>query len=695
MLRFALTIFLSAFLLFQVQPLIGKYILPWFGGSPGVWTTCMLMFQMLLLGGYAYAHFATSRWKPRTQGFVHLALLLVSLASLPIVPDDSWKPDGDESPAWHILLLLGGTIGVPYFLLSTTGPLLQSWFAKTFPGRSPFRLYALSNVGSLLALLSYPFIVEPTLKLGTQAGVWSIGYLGFVLLCGWNAVRLVRAAGSTPALAQTAAATQAATEAAVRVSRGTILLWLLLACTASVMLLATTSQICQQVAVTPFLWIVPLSIYLVSFILTFDAPRWYRRDVFGPLLAVSAAAAWYVVDNGPALRHDTQLIVYGTALFAACMVCHGELVRFKPDPSQLTLFYLMISVGGALGGLFTALVAPRLFTGFFEYQLGLGGACVLLLVCLDRDRSCPLYRCRPLWAWCALGCGCMVFCTALGKQALARDATQVTAARNFYGVLRIVRRDHEAVGPQVAMVHGRIVHGVQCLDEGLRRRPTAYFGPDSGIGVAMRLHPLRKTTGDGKRGLRVGIVGLGAGAMSVYGRAGDTIRYYEINPDVIRLAKEYFTFLTDSPAETEIVVGDARVCLERELQSGSQQFDVLCFDAFSGDAIPMHLLTQECFETYRQHLAPGGLLVVHISNNNVDLAPVVRGLAADIGFDVRSVGSGDDRAQATQRSDWLILTQNKEFLQDDEAAAHFRPISSTRAPIVWTDDFGSLHQVLK
>jgi hypothetical protein len=693
MLRFALTIFLSAFLLFQVQPLIGKYILPWFGGSPGVWTTCMLLFQVLLLGGYAYAHFATTRLSQRVQGWLHLTLLLISVCTLPIVPSDAWKPSGEESPAWHILLLLVNTIGIPYFLLSTTGPLVQSWFAQTFPGRSPFRLYALSNVGSLLALLSYPFIVEPSLKLGTQAAVWSIAYIAFAMLCGWNAVRMIQ--GARLVAPAVAVATAVAHSAADAVSRGTKILWLLLACTASIMLLATTSQICQQVAVTPFLWIVPLAIYLISFILTFDAPRWYRRDVFGPLLAISAAAAWYVVDNGPAFSHNTQLVVYNLALFAVCMVCHGELVRFKPAPSQLTLFYLLISVGGALGGAFTALVAPRIFTGFVEYQIGLGAACVLLLVCLDRDEKCPLYRCRPLWAWSGLACGCMMLCTALGKQALASDATQITAARNFYGVLRIVNREHPAVGPQVAMVHGRIVHGVQCLAEGERRRATAYFGPDSGFGVAMRLHPLRKATGDNARGLRVGIVGLGAGAMSVYGRAGDYIRYYEINPDVVRLAKEHFSFLSDCPAKTDIVLGDARVCLERELREGSQQFDVLCFDAFSGDAIPMHLLTRECFRTYLGHLAPGGLLVVHISNNNVDLAPVVRGLAAEAGLEVRSVGSGDDLSKAVQRSDWLILTKNQRFLNDADAKACFRAIPSQREPIVWTDDFGSLHQVLK
>ncbi|MCE9604303.1 MAG: fused MFS/spermidine synthase [Planctomycetia bacterium] len=696
MFRFAVTIFLSAFLLFQVQPLIGKYILPWFGGSPGVWTTCMLMFQMLLLAGYGYAHFATTRMKPRTQGIVHLILLLASLVMLPIVPDDSWKPSGEESPSWRILLLLVNTIGIPYFLLSTTGPLLQSWFAREYPNRSPFRLYALSNFGSLLALLSYPLLVEPSLKLGTQAAVWSMLYSAFTLVCGWNAVKLIRFSKTEAPLSSSAATTlvRAQAGAPAAVSSGTKLLWILLACTASVMLLATTNQICQQVAVTPFLWIVPLAIYLISFILTFDAPRWYRRDVFGPLLALSTCAAWYVVDNSPMFRHDTQLVVYGLALFAVCMTCHGELVRAKPHPSHLTLFYLLISVGGALGGLLTALVAPRLFSGYVEYQLGLAAACVLLLVCLERDARSPLYRLKPFWVWCSLGCACMALCAALGKQAFAADATEITAARNFYGVLKIVNRESDAVGPQVAMVHGRIVHGVQFTNEALRRMPTSYYGPDSGFAVAASLHPRRASAEADRRNLRIGVVGLGAGVISAYGQAGDSIRYYEINPDVIRMAQQYFSFLRDSRASNEIVLGDARVCLERELISGSQKFDILVIDAFSGDAVPMHLLTRECFRTYDAHLAEGGMIVMNISNDNVDLAPVVRAHAAELQLQIRSLGSAEDRSKSMQRSDWLILTRNTQFLNDPQATAHFRPIPSKLDPILWTDDFGSLRQVL-
>ena len=706
MFRFATTIFLSAFLLFQVQPLIGKYILPWFGGSPGVWTTCMLMFQMLLLAGYAYAHFATTHLKPRTQGIVHLVLLLASLVLLPIVPDESWKPSGEESPVWRILLLLVNTIGIPYFLLSTTGPLMQSWFAREYPNRSPFRLYALSNFGSLLALLSYPFIVEPSLKLGTQAAVWSMLYSTFTLFCGWNAVKLIRFAKapaqapmSADATMQFSASQLAGLLPRVPVAAGAKLLWVALACTASIMLIATTNQLCQQVPSTPFLWIVPLAIYLVSFILTFDAPRWYRRDVFGPLLFLSTCAAWYVVDVGPSIRHDTQLIVFGVTLFAVCMTCHGELVRAKPAASNLTLFYLLISVGGALGGLFTAVVAPRIFTGYMEYQLGLASTIVLLLACLSRDQRSPLYQLKPFPAWCAMGCACMVLCAALGKQALAADATEITASRNFFGVVKIVNRQSESGQPQVAMVHGRIVHGVQFTGDELRRTGISYYGPESGFAVANRLHPKRKAgaSNDGapaNNGLRIGVVGLGAGIISVYGKPGDSIRYYEIDPDVVHYAKKYFSYLSDSVATNEIILGDARVCLERELKLGSQKFDILVIDAFSGDAVPMHLLTRECFRVYQAHLADDGLIVMNISNDNVDLAPVVRAHAAELGLQLRSLGSTEDKSRAIQRSDWLILTRNEAFVNDPTAIAKFREIPSKRPPILWTDDYGSLRQIL-
>jgi hypothetical protein len=711
---FAATIFLSAFLLFQVQPLIGKFVLPWFGGSPAVWTTCMLLFQMLLLAGYAYAHFAATRLSRRAQGLTHLILLIVSTAMLPIVPSPEWKPLGDESPTWRILLLLASTIGAPYFVLSTTGPLMQSWFAAAHPGRSPFRLYALSNFGSLLALLSYPLVFEPYLRLGTQAGLWTVGYVVFAMLCGWNAVRLVRGVRAADASAGAAVASGAAepsrsldersSEHPVA-STGDRLLWLLLSAAASVLLLATTNQLSQDVAVTPLMWVVPLALYLLSFILTFDAPRWYLRRVFGPLLVVAAAAAWYTLEQANTIPIEMQWTVALVMLFAGSMVCHGELVRIKPRASELTLFYLLISVGGSLGGVITALVAPRLFSGFWEYQLGLAACCVLFAVAVVRDRrSAPAPGGRLMLAV-ATACGCVMLCSALGKQVWARDAAEIERDRNFYGVLRVLHQNDPELGEHRVMVHGRIIHGFQFADEARRRKPTSYYGPESGVGLAIRRHPVfqrlvnpapKEASREGlaASGLRVGVVGLGAGTLAAYGREGDFYRYYEINPDVIRSARERFTYLADSAATIEVVCGDARNVMERELAAGKPgKFDVLAVDAFNGDAIPMHLLTRECFRIYFAHLADDGLLALHVSNDVLDLTPVVRGLADEAGYSVIPIHNARDREHGISESDWMIVTRNQAFMDQPEVRHAEDRRYPPKPPIVWTDDFGSVQQV--
>ena len=693
MFRFAATIFLGAFLLFQVQPLMGRYVLPWFGGSPAVWTACMLLFQALLPAGYAYAHLSSTRLSPHAQGRLHLALLAASLVALPIIPDESWKPVVGESPTLRILTLLIVTVGGPYFMLSTTGPLVQSWFAATYPARSPLRLYALSNAGSLLALLSYPLLVEPWLTLGAQARVWSWGYVGFACVCGWTALRRwqmpnVRSShtSAAPAIGEPTAMRPAA--AADK------LLWLALACVGSIMLLATTNQISQEVTVTPFLWIVPLAVYLTSFILAFDAPRWYRRDVFGPLLAVAAAAAVYALNVGPQLSFATQVTIYAGTLFICTMICHGELVRAKPDAAELTMFYLLISLGGALGGVLTALVAPRLFTGYWEYQCGLAATALLFVVAVERRRPAQLSPGARLVLRTAFVCGGVMLLSALGRQVAARDEAQLSAKRNFYGVLRVLQRS-AADGPQRAMIHGRTIHGVQRLDEARRRDATTYYAPESGIGLALLRHP-RRVGVEGSRGpLEVGIVGLGAGTLAAYSRPGDRYTFYEINPDVVQLAFEQFTYLADARGAIDLRLGDARVCLEQEASAAPRRFDVLAVDAFSGDAIPLHLVTRECFDVYRRRLADDGVLALHISNNSVDLTPVVVGLAREIGYEVRRVHSRADEARGVNEAVWMLVTRNAAFLaMPDVAAAATVPVLG-REPIVWTDDFSSLRQVLK
>jgi hypothetical protein len=402
MLVFAMTIFTGAFLLFQVQPLIAKYILPWFGGGPGVWTVCMLFFQVLLLGGYAYAH-CISKWlKPRAQAIVHILLLAAALALLPITPGDAWKPTTAQNPTVRILLLLAASLGLPYFVLSSTGPLMQQWFSLSNPGRSPYRLYALSNAGSLLALVSYPFFFETHFTRKTQAWLWGCGLVLFVLFCAGCALALWKAPGRRTedgGQREGGCAGQPAPGPAHHGSLLTLVLWLCLPACASVMLLATTNKLCQDVAVMPFLWVAPLSIYLLSFIICFDSPRWYERIPFRVLLVAAMGALYWAIPRGSETPLVVLLGVYSAALFICCMVCHGELYRLRPEPERLTTFYLMIAAGGALGGVLVAVVAPLVFNDYYELHLGALLCGLLVLAACARDRTPGgLRQCRWL-AW--------------------------------------------------------------------------------------------------------------------------------------------------------------------------------------------------------------------------------------------------------------------------------------------------------
>ena len=699
MIRYALTIFLSAFLLFQVQPMVGKYILPWFGGTPSVWTTCMLMFQVLLLFGYAYAHAVAAWLRPRQQAIAHLVLLAVTLACLPITPSASWKPTGSEAPTWRILALLATTIGLPYLALSSTTPLVQSWFSRAFPNRSPYRLYALSNAGSLLALLSYPFVVEPAWSLAQQTWTWSLAYVGFVALCGWCASSLMSARAPSVEGAALPAAAEADDERAP--DEPSMVLWLVLSACGSTLLLATTNQMCQEVAVVPFLWILPLAIYLASFILCFESQRWYRREVFGLLLAASVVAAVYALDQGPLLAIEWQVAIYSAVLFVGCMVCHGELANSKPAPRYQTLFYLLVAAVGALGGIFVALVAPVIFTAYWEYQLSLAMCCalVILMIMLERARA---IRANPLKVkklnvgWRMLGiCYCFVI-VSLVRQAVNLEHDTVVRSRNFYGVLRIKVIPNE-VSPRLVLSHGRIEHGFQFTDEDKHRWPTSYYGPDSGIGLALTHHPKRSAKKTEDQALQIGMVGLGTGTIACYAREHDLLRFYEINPQVVRMANAFFTFLKDAPTRAEIVIGDGRIQLERELPiDPSEAFDVLGVDAFSGNAIPMHLLTREAFQIYWKHLHPDdGLLVIDISNRHVDLKPVVRGLADEMGKTTLHFSSFGDDENGTSGADWLIVTSNRAFLDNPAIQEVVEPwAEDARTPFVWTDDHASLWQAL-
>jgi hypothetical protein len=977
-----LTIFLSAFLLFQVQPLISKVILPWFGGTPAVWTTCVLFFQVLLLVGYTYAHVVATRLGRRPQVVVHLIVVAVAVALLPILPTARWKPQTVDDPARQILTLLAACVGLPYFVLATTSPLLQAWFSRTHAGRSPYRLYALSNVGSLLALASFPFVVEPYLTTKVIATVWSCAFVVFALLAAACAMRtwyVAPLAAVEPA--ESLNGMGEATQADPRPGVGRYVMWLLLPACGSAMLLAVTNQMCQDVAVVPFLWVLPLSLYLLSFIICFDNERWYVRPFFWLWLVAGMVYMVHLLHVGVDASILDQVIGFSVGLFGCCMVCHGELVRLKPGPRHLTSFYLMVSAGGALGGVFVSLLAPQIFDLYLELPYGMFACCALAMMAFWMDKKPhrrwprswvlrlvvpllviaplvewayePLYQlavvllvrapgvewaCQPLfqhvlkplgildkplpaevlfggaaalgvlvtvlgmawasvgaWAirggvllfasalvaewlygpveayilrplqvvrepllmegviaaglvlgvlvvglglawraartWVASGLGLLLFtsallvwghfdpdvgrvlpadgftilllcgvglgllavllgmgwpsgaariarldvlflvCVLIGRWAgsfwrlyaagleatsakvtplppellfafwvgmaavlfvlalerrsaavsrrtwgwlvcvpvfaatlffLGRDLwSQVevarrsvkAAARNFYGVLRVTEYGAEYPDKhQYVLMHGRINHGCQLRSEEGRRRAISYFGEETGIGLTLLNHPRRD------EGLRVGIVGLGVGTLAAYGRPGDVFRFYEINEEVKRVATspKLFTYLGDSAAQCEVVLGDGRLSLENELQRGEpQHFDVLMLDAFSGDAVPVHLLTKEAFEMYLKHLRPDGVIVVQITNRYLDLDPVCAAMAEQLGLRKVLVESSGDDALETSATSQVLLTRSTAFVELAAIRSAASERRKAKPPILWTDDYSNLFRILK
>ncbi|MBK7742791.1 MAG: fused MFS/spermidine synthase [Betaproteobacteria bacterium] len=679
MLLYAATIFVSAFLLFLVQPVMAKQILPWFGGSATVWTTCLVFFQTALLAGYAYSDVTVRRLTPRAGVRLHALLLLASLALLPIIPGAQWRPGGDENPSWLILGMLTATIGLPYFLLSTTSPLVQAWFARARPGASPYRLFALSNFASMLALVGYPLLLEPWAPTREQAIGWSFGYALFVLLCaaaGWRSLRQ-HTTPTVRALVDDAPGGAGTDRGEAPPTLARQLLWCTLSATGSLLLLAVSNHITQNIAAVPLLWIVPLALYLLTFILCFDGSGWYRREIFLSMLAAALGVmAWTLAD--PKLTHELeiQVGVFSGGLFIACMFCHGELTRLKPAPRYLTRFYLMISVGGAAGSVLVGIVAPLVLPAYFELAAGLI-LCSLLLLWQVR-REAPVYGVLGL-----VGTAVAVGCAIWGVTAFYANA--IVASRNFYGVLRVQELGDNDANRRRSLVHGTILHGTQYLGPEVRQRATTYYTATSGIGRLLEsMHPRMDP-------IRVGVIGLGTGTLAIYGSKGDVYRFYDINPDVIEVAQRDFTFLSDSDATIELALGDARLSLERE---PAQSLDVLAIDAFSSDAIPVHLITSEAVGIYRRHLKPGGVIAFHVTNRFLNLIPVVEALAQAHGLQVMHLPDGGLDAMAT-RSDWVLLTTDVRLLARPELAGHAQEIVARRDWRLWTDAFNNLVQVLK
>ncbi|MEY4580600.1 MAG: hypothetical protein RL701_5303 [Pseudomonadota bacterium] len=665
MLPYAVTTFLSAFLLFIVQPLIARQILPWFGGAAAVWTTCLLFFQSVLLAGYAYTH-ASVRWlRPRQQVYVHCALLLASLFILPIAPDPAWKPIGHEDPVARILGLLAVTIGVPYWLLSTTTPLVQAWYWRRFESNMPYRLFALSNLASLVALFGYPLVAEPYVGVAACARAWSYAYGIFVLFCigtGLHSLRRVTSVVESPSHVA---------EPAVRVPLQQLLRWLLFASTGTFVLLAVSNHITQNIAAVPFLWVLPLALYLLTFIICFDKPQWYVRGVFWPLLSVAVVAmVWHITS----VQLPLVAPLFAAGLFVACMFCHGELARLRPAPQHLTLYYLIISAGGALGALCLAIGAPLLLRGYFEMHAVLALLALLLIGCVWRLH--PLLRVASV----AVLIGVLWLD---GKAIKIYTARLREMERDFYGVVRV--RDWHGPPRMRVMFHGGINHGGQYLEPGRTMEPTCYVGLTSGYG---RL--LRAFTGPKK----VGVLGLGAGALMTYARPGDSWVFYEIDPLVVKIAARQFSFQREANTQVEHVLGDGRLALERE---PSRAYDVLAIDAFSGDAVPMHLLTREAMAAYVKHLKPDGAIVFQATNRFVDLLPVIRRLADEVGMQTLWIDDEPDlrKGYFSFGTDQVIVTRNAQLLQSETLRGVGKP-APVRADLpTFTDDFHNVTSILK
>jgi SAM-dependent methyltransferase len=669
--HYGLTIFLSAFLLFQVQPLIGKMILPWFGGSAAIWTTCMLFFQLVLLLGYFYSHWVTRTLSPSRQSLVHGGLLLVSLLLIPISPSLDWKPLGAENPTLRILGLLTVSIGLPYFVLSTTGPLLQAWFARERSGQVPYRLFALSNFGSMLALLAYPVAVEPIFPTLWQSYLWSGLYACFVVACALLAWRGRQGAAIAPQAQHEGPAPRWTDK----------VLWAALAACPSILMVADTSFLTTNIAPIPLIWVAPLALYLLSFILSFERSSWYQRKIFLPLFVVSLAAlAWLPTLGITEISLYASMGINLTAFFVCCMVCHGELARLQPHPSHLTGYYLMLAVGGVIGGFFVGVIAPYFFNSNYELSIGIVLTGLVAAIAVIPKAVYPWPHGRSV----AMGLSAVAL-LALSWVRFEDHSNQTrgaeVTARNFYGSLQVFNNTE---GAYRTMIHGQIIHGRQHTAPDKLDQPTTYYTPEGGAGKALQIKAAQGP-------LRVGVIGLGVGTLVSYGRKNDYFRLYDIDPLVVDIARKNFSYLSRTPATTEIILGDARLQLERE---PAQQFDVLLVDAFSGDSVPIHLLTYEAFAQYFRHLKPDGVLAVHITNRFLDLRPVVKTAATRFGKEVRMVDSEGIDGTLVLRSNWALLSNDAAFFRSPQLASAktlveppgFRP---------WKDDYSSIFSILK
>lgn len=721
---FTLAVFLSAFLLFLVQPMFGKMVLPLLGGSPAVWNTCMLFFQAALLGGYLYAHLS-SRWTVRRQAVVHLALLVVAALALPVAVRDA-VPPGEGAPIPWLLGLMAMTVGAPFLVLAGTGVVLQRWFSRSGHPQAaePYQLYAASNLGSALALVAYPFLMEPRMRLATQSGTWTAGYLVLGLLiaaCAWRVWKTADAPAS--AAPSTEAEVEAEARAAAPVTLRERLVWTGLAFIPSSLLLAVTTYVTTDLSPVPLLWVLPLALYLFSFTLVFARRPPLKHAWMVAIHPSALAVAVLLLATGYVQKPAIAVPLHLLALFVISMTAHGELARRRPHARHLTEFYLWLSVGGVLGGVFNALVAPVVFDNVWEYPI------VLTLAALARPWPTETMTLRRhLWAGIraaafayaliylgrtdtlspavfvvvgavlinllnvGLGKTPVWLMACIGAALFARAYATLTepgvllAERTFFGRYKVM--EYPMQGGFHVLRHGSTLHGAQSLDPARRREPLTYYLRNGPLGQIFYTTVLQ----EGRR--RVAVVGLGTGTTAAYAAEGDQWTFYEIDPGIETIARDtsYFSFLSDMPVEPRIVLGDARLQLART----SRTYDLILLDAFSSDAIPVHLMTLEALDTYLARLAPDGILAFHVSNRHLDLEPVVAALARERGLVARAgQGPRGMRDLYESNSTWIALARSETSLGPLASDVKWWTPRLREDVEPWTDDYSSLLTVFE
>lgn len=716
---FVLTILFSAFLLFAIQPLYAKVLLPNYGGGSAVWTACMVFYQSLLLIGYGYAYFIDKKCKANQQKFIHLAF--VCLVSLILVFQMATGkpiftlPTTPSYPFVDVFLRLFETIGLPYLLLSTSAPLLQAWYSEQFISENAYKLYGASNIGAFLALFLYPLSIEPSFDLSTQYQLWQAGYLLFGLMIISLVLKIGRRNNATDTNTETETETETET-AKANVNKTELssealeapsshsqsaqlqtvsnisfakdlsqkLLWLAFSSLGVVLLISTTSSMTHNVPPIPFLWTLPLALYLATYILAFSAPKSYHRYYWGAIFTISSFIGILLFFIGSQFSLASQVVLYLVVLFSGCMICHGELYNARPDSRALTTFYLWLAFGGVLGSLFTAGLATNLFSQYYEFVIALG---LILVVCVFVKTTSMLYRISMAVSACLF----LVVTLYLNNQF---NQFNIFEARNFYGTVAVKDVETAGLGIERRLIDGYTAHGNQLLDFDKKPLPRSYYRFETGIGQLLQSN-FNKGSKD------VALIGLGIGALAYYGKSGDSYTFYELNPQVNYVANHYFDFLKSADASINVILGDARIELTARQAKHKNSYDLIVVDAFSSDAIPVHLITEEALSLYIDLLEEDGVLAFHISNSYLDLRPILANLSQTLNLHGLYLHTPSSKHHP-YAADWVLLSKQElgslneqAFRESGQGLSQFVLKNEKNNAIIWTDRFSSLLPILK